>query len=204
MPATPHSQVRPPWRSATNFHHSIRSGATHSGPANRFLDCRSDRQCCAQSYPPEDEVIDGSPRRMRVLTAEDNKTNQLVFRKMVKNLDIDLKFANNGREAIELFQSFRPDVIFMDISMPEVDGKEATRSIRNIETQDGLKHTPIIALTAHAMPEDKDEILKAGLDEYSTKPLRKAIIFEKIEKHLPHGALPIQLPTEALEATPLA
>ncbi|MEY8119532.1 ATP-binding protein [Falsihalocynthiibacter sp. BN13B15] len=195
-----------------DLHSALRRISTIlSDPAQLIPALPTDSSTAAQTNivapnptPPEDEVIDGSPRRMRVLTAEDNKTNQLVFRKMVKNLDIDLKFANNGREAIELFQSFRPDVIFMDISMPEVDGKEATRSIRKIETQDGLKHTPIIALTAHAMPEDKDEILKAGLDEYSTKPLRKAIIFEKIEKHLPHGALPIRLPTEALEATPLA
>ena len=70
---------------------------------------------------------------MRVLTAEDNRTNQLVFQKMVKDLDIELVFANNGREAVELFQSFKPDLIFMDISMPEMDGREAARAIRVLE-----------------------------------------------------------------------
>jgi CheY-like chemotaxis protein len=72
-------------------------------------------------------------RQMRVLAAEDNKTNQLVFQKMVKGIDIELRFANNGREAVEMWQTFRPDLIFMDISMPEMDGKEATRAIRAAE-----------------------------------------------------------------------
>ena len=92
----------------------------------------------------------GEKRKMRVLAAEDNKTNQLVFRKMVKALDIDLKFAGNGREAVELYQSFEPDLVFMDISMPEMDGKEATRAIRTLEAESG-KHVPVLALTAHAM-----------------------------------------------------
>ena len=63
---------------------------------------------------------------MRVLAAEDNKTNQLVFRKIVKELNIELQFAGNGLEAVEAFKTFRPDLIFMDISMPKMDGKEAT------------------------------------------------------------------------------
>ena len=65
---------------------------------------------------PEPVVMLAGMRQMRVLTAEDNRTNQLVFQKMVKDMDIELVFANNGREAVELFQSFRPDLIFMDIS----------------------------------------------------------------------------------------
>lgn len=119
-------------------------------------------------------------RKLRVLTAEDNKTNQLVFKKMVKNLDIELQFAGNGEEAVDLFQSYNPDLIFMDISMPKVDGKEATRRIRTIEADLGT-HVEIIALTAHAMNGDKEEILAAGLDQYLTKPLRKDAIFGAIE-----------------------
>ncbi|MEP2029637.1 MAG: response regulator [Paracoccaceae bacterium] len=128
-------------------------------------------------------------RKMRVLAAEDNKTNQLVFRKMVKQLDIDLKFAGNGIEAVEAFQSFAPDMIFMDISMPKMDGKEATREIRKLEAESG-GHIPIVALTAHAMDGDEQGILAAGLDHYLTKPLRKAAIYGKIAELCPSNAIP--------------
>lgn len=126
-------------------------------------------------------------RAMRVLAAEDNKTNRLVFRKMVKTLDIDLQFATNGLEAVELFQAYDPDLIFMDISMPKMDGKEATGEIRRLEEKSGT-HVPIVALTAHAMDSDKDGILAAGLDQYLTKPLRKAEIFAAIGAHCPDAA----------------
>jgi signal transduction histidine kinase/CheY-like chemotaxis protein len=128
-------------------------------------------------------------RHMRVLAAEDNKTNQLVFRKMVKALDIDLKFAANGLEAVELFQSFQPDLIFMDISMPKMDGKEATQAIRALEEGTETR-VPIVALTAHAMEGDDVSILSAGLDHYLTKPLRKPEIWSMITDHCPEGALP--------------
>ncbi len=107
-------------------------------------------------------------RQMRVLAAEDNKTNQLVFQKMVREMDIELVFADNGRLAVEKFQSFQPDIIFMDISMPEMDGKEATRTIRGLGSK-----VPIVAMTAHAMEGDAEGILAAGLVRFLTKPLRK-------------------------------
>jgi len=132
-------------------------------------------------------------RRMRILAAEDNKTNRLVFSKLVKSLNIDLEFATNGREAVELWESFEPDLIFMDISMPEVDGKEATRAIRQGGAKLGRPHTTIVALTAHAMDGDDDEILAAGLDFYLTKPLRKDQIFSRIAASFPDGAEPLGL-----------
>lgn len=119
--------------------------------------------------------------RLDVLLAEDNKTNQLVFRKMAKDFPIDIRIANNGLEAVEQFRECRPDLIFMDISMPRMDGKQATREIRSIEG-DG-PHVPIIAVTAHAMAGDKEGILEAGLDDYLTKPLRKAALSEKIDQY---------------------
>ena len=127
-------------------------------------------------------------RQMRVLTAEDNRTNQLVFQKMVKDLDIDLVFANNGREAVALFQSYQPDLIFMDISMPEMDGREAARAIRALEA--GRSHLPIVALTAHAMDGDAEGILAAGIDRYMTKPLRKAAISGVLAEFCPIVARP--------------
>ncbi len=132
-------------------------------------------------------------RRMRILAAEDNKTNQLVFRKMVKDLNIDLEFADNGHIAVEKCQSFAPDLIFMDISMPGMDGKTATREIRKLQSGTDV-YTPIIALTAHAMSGDAEDILAAGLDDFLTKPLRKSLIRERIAEHMPSGAEPILTP----------
>lgn len=126
-------------------------------------------------------------RKMRVLAAEDNKTNQLVFRKMVKTAQIDLTFANNGIEAVDLFESIKPDMIFMDISMPQMDGKEAARKIREIEKKTG-GHVPIVALTAHAMDGDDQGILASGIDFYLTKPLRKPAIHAKLRECCPEDA----------------
>ncbi|GAA3859532.1 ATP-binding protein [Celeribacter arenosi] len=138
------------------------------------------RTLAALSPPSRADVqVVPQARAMRVLAAEDNKTNRLVFGKMLKSLDIDLRFATNGREAIEEYHAFEPDLVFMDISMPEVDGKEATREIRRIEAETG-RHVPIVALTAHAMAGDDQEILAHGLDHYLTKPLRKPAIIDRI------------------------
>ena len=123
--------------------------------------------------------------KLRVLAAEDNRTNQLVFSKMVKDLPLDLTFAGNGREAVELYEELLPEMVFMDISMPEMDGKEATERIRALEAGRGLPRRPIVALTAHAMAGDEQDILASGLDRYLTKPLKKVAIREAIEEFFP-------------------
>ena len=133
-------------------------------------------------------------RRMRILAAEDNKTNQFVFGKMLKDLNIDLVFANNGAEAITLFEEVAPDLVFMDISMPLVDGKEATRAIRASETGGRV---PIVALTAHAMSGDEEEIMAAGLDFYLTKPLRKPLLLDRIRAAHHEGLAPIEADQDA-------
>ncbi|MGB8812924.1 MAG: response regulator [Paracoccaceae bacterium] len=138
---------------------------------------------------PRISLTAGALRQMRVLAAEDNRTNQLVFRKMVKDMDIDLTFANNGVEAVALFQSLAPDMIFMDISMPEMDGREAATAIRTLEA--GRSHIPIVALTAHAMDGDSTSILAAGIDRYLTKPLRKSAITEALSEFCPADARPV-------------
>ena len=130
--------------------------------------------------------FDGPPalqRRMRVMLAEDNRTNQLVFHKMTKDCGIDLLLANNGQEAIKSFQKAAPDLIFMDISMPVVDGREASMAIRALEG--GRSHVPIIALTAHAMQGDAEHILAAGIDRYLTKPLSRAAIIALLVEFCP-------------------
>ncbi|MEM1352787.1 MAG: response regulator, partial [Pseudomonadota bacterium] len=141
------------------------------------------------TQPPSTETEETPPRKMRVLAAEDNKTNRLVLGKMLKSLDIDLKFACDGLEAVEAYQEFAPDLIFMDISMPRMDGKQATAEIRKLEAQNGQR-VSIVALTAHAMSGDDEEILKAGLDKYLTKPLRKQEIVGQIIASCPETAVP--------------
>lgn len=150
------------------------------------------------TLPADDEVMAAEPseaapepvepRKMRVLAAEDNKTNRLVFSKMVKSLDIDLEFACDGIEAVEAWKTSDPDLIFMDISMPRLDGKGAATKIRELEEGSGTR-VPIVALTAHAMAGDEKEILAAGLDHYMTKPLRKAEIVSRVLAHCPAGAV---------------
>lgn len=130
------------------------------------------------------------PRRMRVVAADDNRTNRLVFRKMVQDCDIDLSFAENGAEAVDLWRRQLPDLMFMDISMPEVDGCEATRRIRAMEEEAGLPRTPILALTAHSLEEDARRILQAGLDAVLTKPLRKSTILEHLRDRAPPDVRP--------------
>jgi len=125
--------------------------------------------------------------RLRVLYAEDNKTNQLVFSKMVKDLPLDLHIAENGRLAVEAFDALRPDLIFMDVSMPEMDGREATRLIR--ATAAG-RDVPIIALTAHAMQEEIDRIMSAGMNAMLTKPLKKSELLSALQDHAPPGLFP--------------
>jgi signal transduction histidine kinase/CheY-like chemotaxis protein len=126
-------------------------------------------------------------RRMRVLAAEDNKTNQLVLAKMVRDLDLDLRFADNGREAVEIWQDFHPDLIFMDISMPELDGCAASGKIRSMEG--GRARVPIIALTAHAMEDDSVRFLAAGIDRHLTKPLRMSALIEVLLHFCPPDAV---------------
>lgn len=134
----------------------------------------------------------GATGKIQILTAEDNKTNQFVFRKMVKTLEVDLHFANNGLEAVEAYKKLQPDIIFMDISMPEMDGKEATTEIRKLESASGTR-VPIIACTAHAMSGDREVLIAAGLDDYITKPLKRAAIEAMIKRYAPHEPEATQL-----------
>lgn len=140
---------------------------------------------CALGTPAPVQAAPG--RAMRVLVAEDNGTNRLVLSKMLKNLDLDLEFAVNGTEALEAHGRFAPDLILMDISMPEMDGRDAAREIRRRE--DGKdRRVPIVAVTAHALRDDRDSILEAGIDGYLTKPIRKAALVETILAHCPEEA----------------
>ena len=129
--------------------------------------------------------------RLRLLAAEDNKTNQLVFRAMLKGLDLDVELVENGAQLVEAVQRARPDLVFTDISMPEMDGLEAAEAIRAHEAKTGLPRLPIIAMTAHAMPGDRDRVLEAGIDDYLSKPLKKSEVHAMIRAYAPADLCPL-------------
>jgi CheY-like chemotaxis protein len=104
----------------------------------------------------------------RVLLAEDNETSIEVMAEYLEHRGYHLVVARNGREAVERAMDTGPDIIVMDIQMPELDGLEATRRLRTVPH---LAETPIIALTALAMPGDRERCLAAGASEYLTKPV---------------------------------
>jgi CheY-like chemotaxis protein len=140
--------------------------------------------------PPEEIAAPHPPRRLRLLAAEDNKTNQLVFAKMLAGFDIDLVFADDGIDAVEKFRALRPDIVFTDISMPRMDGKQAAAEIRRLEADMGLGHVPIVAMTAHALEGDAETILAAGIDHYLTKPIRKSDLVAQLERAVTGEMLP--------------
>mgnify|MGYP001582069123 CR=1 FL=1 len=117
----------------------------------------------------------------KVLIAEDNKTNQLIVKSMLKTTNIDMEFAANGQHAYEKFMALQPDLILMDMSMPVMDGLSATIAIREFEQQQNLRRCPIIALTANAMKEDQDRCFSAGMDGFVSKPIKKLELIETID-----------------------
>jgi PAS domain S-box-containing protein len=135
-------------------------------------------------------------RPMRVLLAEDNRINQLLAVKMLEKRGHSLVVAGNGREAIMAFEREQFDVILMDIQMPEMDGLEAAAAIRQQERGTG-RHVPIVALTAHAMREDRERCLDVGMDAYLAKPFSPSELFETIEKLSPMPVTP-KFPSETM------
>lgn len=146
----------------------------------------------------ESETKSAELTKADILIAEDNRTNRLVVGKMLQDLSADIRFAEDGNEVVDAFRNQRPDLIFMDISMPGMDGKEATRHIRQIEEQAGEAGVPIVALTAHALSGDAEEILAAGLDRYLTKPLRKDELVNVIREFVPNALVGWDLRTACI------
>jgi len=117
----------------------------------------------------------------RILLVEDNEMNRDVLSRLLKRRGYELIFAEDGEEALEVVLTQRPDLILMDISLPRMDGHEATRRLRS---QPDFRDLPIIALTAHAMASDREKALEAGCTDYETKPVDFPRLLEKIELHL--------------------
>jgi len=127
-------------------------------------------------------------RPLRVLAAEDIPTNQLVLRTIMQSFGVDLEMVDNGRQAVDAWKRSAFDVILMDIQMPEMDGVAATRAIRAEEAATGRARTPIIAVSANAMPHHSREYLAAGMDAHVAKPIELAKLHAAIESALAQGA----------------
>ena len=120
--------------------------------------------------------------RLSFLIVEDDDINRIVVSSLLEHPQINITFAKNGEEAIKAFKVKTFDMIFMDVSMPVMDGVSATRIIRAHEIDHALKRTPIICLTAHSMVGDKEKFINAGMDDYLSKPVQKASLLKVISK----------------------
>ena len=124
----------------------------------------------------------------RVLAAEDNATNQLVLTTIMQIFGFELTIAGDGREAVELWRKGGFDVVLMDIQMPEMDGVAATRAIRSLEAAEGRPRTPILALSANALPQQVEAYHAAGMDGHVAKPIELARLQAALEEVLTGGA----------------
>lgn len=118
---------------------------------------------------------------LHVLVVEDNLINQLVIQDNLINLGCQVDTASSGQEALDAFEPGKYQCIFLDIQMPEMDGYEVCKRMR--EEEGGNSHTTIIALTANAMPEDRQICLDAGMDDYIPKPIHGDTLENMLAKH---------------------
>jgi CheY-like chemotaxis protein len=125
-------------------------------------------------------LAEGQPQH-RLLIVEDQAENRLLLRRLLDPFGFEMSEAINGKEAVALFEQKRPDLIWMDVRMPVMDGLEAIRRIR--ATKAGAD-TKIIALTAHALEEERSAIMAAGCDDFVRKPFREQEIFDALARHL--------------------
>ncbi|MBS0205974.1 MAG: PAS domain-containing protein [Planctomycetes bacterium] len=139
-------------------------------------------------------------RPLKILLAEDNLANQKLAVGVLMRQGHSVVVAGTGVEAISEWESQPFDVILMDVQMPQLDGLEATRAIRERELQTG-KHTPVIAMTAHAMSGDRERCLASGMDEYLSKPIRARQIAEKLAILFRETAESVPLQTAHAEST---
>ena len=125
--------------------------------------------------------VPGRRPRLDILVAEDNEVNQLVFTQILADTPYSFEIVGNGRRAVEAFSEMKPRMILMDVSMPEMNGIEATAAIRGLEAG-AASHVPIVGVTAHALKGDRERCLEAGMDDYLPKPISPKALLEKVEK----------------------
>ena len=120
----------------------------------------------------------------KVLVVEDNEMNRDMLSRRLTRRGFQVIFAVDGQQGVDLARSERPDIILMDMSLPVIDGWEATRRVKS---DDATRGVPIIGLTAHAMAGDREKAIEAGCDDYDTKPVELERLIGKMERLLGAG-----------------
>jgi CheY-like chemotaxis protein len=124
----------------------------------------------------------GAESAPHVLVAEDNPVNQRVVQQLLSKRGWHVTLTDDGRQAVAAFEQQRFDLVLMDLQMPEMNGFDAVAAIRALEHARCLSHTPIVAVTAHAMAGDRERCLEAGMDGYLTKPMRREAVYALLDE----------------------
>jgi signal transduction histidine kinase/ActR/RegA family two-component response regulator len=154
---------------------------------SRFLPCLSPKPDHSRQHNRSEEMNGkscaeaGCSNGIRILLAEDNAVNQKVLSRMLEREGHNVLVVSDGRQALQAFERSSFDLILMDVQMPEMDGLEAAREMRKQELSRQTR-TPILAITAHAMKEDRERCLEAGMDEYISKPIKSQELFAVLER----------------------
>lgn len=150
------------------------------------LTAKSRQESSEIDLPKEqsNHVIKTADNGLDILVAEDNEVNQIVFRQILEETNLNFQIVDNGRLALAAYKAQKPRLILMDVSMPEMNGKEATIAIRKHERDKEMKRTPIVGVTAHALKGDMESCIDAGMDDYLSKPVSPNKLSLKIEQWL--------------------
>jgi CheY-like chemotaxis protein len=132
------------------------------------------------------QIADGEGR-MRILYVEDNDDNIYMLKNRLTRAGFTVIIATDGAQGVAMAASEQPDLILMDLTLPNIDGEEATRRIK---ADPATRSIPVIALTANAMPEDREKALAAGCDDFDTKPVELPRLLGKIRALAPEGRAP--------------
>jgi Amt family ammonium transporter len=163
-------------------------------------DSRSSDESATQDHRPADHY--------RVLVAEDNEVNQFVIKEILERHGIVVTLAGSGAQAVRFVRGEKFDLVLMDCQMPEMDGFEATRAIRQAEADNHLLPIPIVALTASAVRGDRERCIEAGMNDYITKPIDQARLKQILDRYLRHPKedvdssviLPVAMPVDRQSA----
>jgi signal transduction histidine kinase/ligand-binding sensor domain-containing protein/DNA-binding response OmpR family regulator len=175
----------------------IRKPVLRSRVRERLLDARHERQ---PQNPRPSASVHLAHRKLKILVVEDNVVNQKISRTMLERIGHSVSVAENGRKAFERCQAEPFDLILMDVQMPEMDGIEATRRIRHMETGQN-RRIPIVALTAHSMKGDAERFIAAGMDAFLGKPMRSQDLYAVVAKFFPGHASAANRPEWAKETS---